>query len=245
MILLVLASVDLLFWSFPWIYLQNASQIMATNPAVLSVIRDPIHRIATSPDLPSANKAMLYRIGNITGYEAFYLAPIAVYTSMSEGQAAADGSRTYIQKWQTPAMSRMGLRYYLASQPVAGYAARSHEGATYIYENRKAQPIVQGAKDWEIRSAERFDVHSGRPGTVVFAQANYPGWKAWVNGIRAPVSDDHGLFPRVEFQGAGPWTIHFIFLPAQWFFGVLVSLASLGLLLMMALKHLQAIREKP
>jgi hypothetical protein len=226
MIFLVLASLDLIFWSFPWIYFQNASQIMTTNPAVLSVIRNPAGRIATSPDLPSANKAMLYRIGNVTGYEAFYLAPIAVYTSMSEGQAAADGSRTYIRKWQTPAMARLGLRYYLASEPVAGYAPRSHEGPTYIYEDRKAQPIVQGAKTWEVRSAERYDAWSDKPGSVVFAQANYPGWKAWVNGTRVPVLDDHGLFPRVELKGSGPWTIHFEFLPGLWFFGVFVSLIS-------------------
>lgn len=245
MIFLALASLDLIFWSFRWIYFQNASQIMATNPAVLSVIRDPAFRIATSPDLPSANKTMLYRMGNITGYEAFYLAPIAVYTSMSEGRAAADGSRTYVSKWQTPEMSRMALRYYLASEPVTGYLPRSHEGPTYIYENRKAQPIVQGARAWEIRSAERYDAWSDKPGSVIFAQANYPGWKAWVNGNRVPVTDDHGLFPKVQLEGTGPWKIHFVFLPGLWFFGVFVSLASLAGMLIIALIHLRTIQEKP
>jgi len=235
-LLLLLTSLDLLVWSIPWIYAQDATQLMATNPTVLKVIRDPSFRIATSPDIPSANKSMVYRIPNVTGYEAFYLAPIAIYTSLSEGEAAADGSRTYIRKWQTPGMSQLSVRYYLATEPVAGHEPRAKEGQTLIYENRDAQPLVQGVKTWRHESAERYDVWTDEPGAVVFSQANYPGWKAWVNGTRASVDDTRGLLPRVRLDGSGPWKVHFVFLPGLWFFGVLVSLISLAGTLMSALK---------
>ena len=103
-----------------------------------------------------------------------------------------------------------------------------------VQENRAARPLVEGVSAWRMRSAERIDARTDAAGTVVFSQANYPGWKAWVDGAPAEVSDEDGLFPSVRVP-RGASSVRFQFAPGAWFLGVFVSLVSLACLLARAL----------
>jgi hypothetical protein len=232
-----LTACDLMWWSLPWIYPEDAGN-MAPNAEIMQIIHDPNYRYATSPDIPTSNKSMLYRISNLAGYEAFYLAPIAIFTRLSEGQPSADGSRIYIQKWDTPAMAHMAVRHYFASEPPRSLAPRHQVGLMYIYENENAMPIVQGAKTWQSLSAERWVATTDAPGRITFAQADYPGWRAWVNGVPKPKSVQLGLFPSVQCGGTRPCTIYFTFQPSSWFLGVWFSLLLLALILVRSLEWL-------
>ena len=212
--LVAAGTADVLLWSLTWIFPQTAANFLASNAPTLQKLRTPGYRFATSPEIASANKAMLYRLPNVTGYEAFYLAPIALYTSRSEGKAAADGSRTYVRNWRTPAMERLAVRYYL-------------EGDGTVLENPRALELVQGSSTWSLSNAERYDVLADAPTDVRFAQARYPGWKLWVDGRRTEMTEESGLFPSVHLDGEGPRRLRFVYLPSLWFLSVAISILSL------------------
>lgn len=236
--LLALAtSADLLLWSAPRIYAQNPLEFLGNNPALHRLLpREPV-RIATSPDLPAANKALLYRQFNATGYEAFYLSPIAYYTARSEGTAAADGSRTYIRRWPTPELSRLGVRYYLTHQELPGLRPALLHRGLLVYEDRRALPMARGAARWSLADPEHWILEPSGNEPVVVAQADYPGWKAFFEGRLLPVSVRDGLFSTMRppvgtaanamAWGAGTSRIHFRFLPELWFVALGLSLGTL------------------
>ena len=221
-----------------------------SDPQAIRLLSSAGQRIATAPEILAPNKSMLYRIPNATGYEAFYLAPIAFYTSASEAAASADGSRTYVRKWLTPLMSRLSVRYYVSSTPVPGAEPVYSRGATYVYENPAAEPLVHGAPAWTMLSPEHWTAQAPAEGTIALSQADYPGWKAWVDGRPQAVVSERGMFPQVRppFGEAAradspvppespPRVVHFRFLPETWFIGVWISLASLAFVLLTALRR--------
>lgn len=224
------AAVELLIWAAVWIYPHRAADYVGANREVAGVLREGGFRIATSPDIPSANKTMLYRIPNATGYEAFYLASAAYYTARSERKAAADGSRTYITRWTTPEMSRWGVRFYLSQGPAAGAKEYRRFGETYIYENKSALPLDRGAKSSERPSPEHWIVGGAKDPAVV-AEAYEPGWRAYSNGRRLRTIAEDGFFLSAPNPGPGA-VVHFIYRPPFFLLGAAVSLmTAFGLLL--------------
>lgn len=243
--LALLAALDLFFWSGPWIYAQNPAQFLSSDPETLKFLRQrPEYRIATSVEIPAPNKAMMHRLYNATGYEAFYLAPIALYTARSEGAPSADGSRTYIRNWLTPEMSKLSVRYYLSPRPIPGRRPVFQKGSTYLYENPKALPLLQGPAQWKILSPEHWVIetkrgsglavrgsltNNHRPPTtdLVVSQAYYPGWAAWTDGkkLGLKIRDNLFLSPEPDARDADR-PVHLRFLPGSWFMGLLLSLGA-------------------
>ena len=232
-ILAAVTALDLMLWTAPWVYAQKPGEALRSDPALIEVLRKSPGRIATAPDIPTADKSRLYRIPNATGYEAFYLADIARYTTWSEGAPAADGSRTYIRKWDTPFMGSLGVRYYISPAPAApvgrGSPSPLRLSQAYLYENPRATPLVRGAGSWAILSPEHWIARGDGPSDVLISQINYPGWKAWVNGRRLRFGSWQGVLPAARVEDRGPWTLHFRFLPWLWFLGAWMSLAALAL----------------
>ena len=83
----------------------------------------------------------------------------------------------------------------------------------------------------------RFDLEVVSPGPALVRISEHfdPGWKAWVNGVSAPVLRTDYLFMGVPV-GAGRQTVRIEYLPGAWPFwlqmawipGLLAALASLG-----------------
>ena len=69
-----------------------------------------------------------------------------------------------------------------------------------------------------------------RPGWVFVSEPYYPGWKSWVEsfGESQPVATTPAMlaFQKV-WVPAGPWTLHFLYDPASWRWGLCLSLVSL------------------
>ncbi|MBI4422717.1 MAG: hypothetical protein HY554_03255 [Elusimicrobia bacterium] len=210
-----------------WVYAQDPGKFLAPQPAIADTLRQAT-RIATAPNILSANKTMLYRARNATGYEAFYPAPIALYTGRSERGPAADGSRTYIENWDSPEMTALGVRYYLTAEKVPCDRPFRRHGEAYLYENPAAGGLVAGAERWSEPKAERVVAEVSRSGPVLVRQAFYPGWRAWGGGGELALRVAEGLFPVAMAPGGGdpPGKVHFVFTPGSWRLGLLLSLVS-------------------
>jgi len=82
------------------------------------------------------------------------------------------------------------------------------------------------------RSAESLSmlVHTDRPGLLVVLENNYPGWRAWDNGLETDIYTANLTF-RAVYLSAGRHRVEFKFVPLSLYIGAAVSLASFALLL--------------
>jgi hypothetical protein len=68
------------------------------------------------------------------------------------------------------------------------------------------------------------------PAYLVFSEVWYPGWRAWVDGVEAPVYEADLAFRAVFLPGAGQHTVTMRFDPAIWKLGLGVTLTTVALL---------------
>lgn len=236
-----LVAVDLAFWSWRWLQPQETRPFLSSNQELISLLRRGGGRVATAPELPAPDKSLLHRLPDASGYEAFYPAPIAFYTARSERGAAADGSRTYIRRWDTPEMSRLAVRYYVSPERLPGQFPAFAAAGAWVYENKAAGPWVEGAALAARPSDEHWTLRLARAGPVRISQAHYPGWTLWSAGRRLPVRLEDGLFPAANPRppGPGPWTLHWRFLPRSFFLGLWLTLAATAAGVLSSLRRLE------
>lgn len=76
-----------------------------------------------------------------------------------------------------------------------------------------------------------LETENPQAGTLITSEADYPGWKALVDGLEHPIKLFDGAFRSLELP-AGRHRIEFLFRPAiLWWCGAVSGLALLGVLL--------------
>jgi hypothetical protein len=141
----------------------------------------------------------------------------------------------------TPDAQRLGWLNvgYVASEydlDAPGLALVAQEGQTRIYENTQVLPRARVNRlDGTLAAAEildyspnRITVQADGPGRLVLAEVDYPGGRARVDGVEAPVLSEGGLLRAVDLS-AGQHRVTFTFRPLS----VAVGLA-LGILTWLA-----------
>jgi hypothetical protein len=74
-----------------------------------------------------------------------------------------------------------------------------------------------------------LDVHLGAGGLLVLGEVTYPGWRVYINGQRAGLSEADGVLRAVALP-AGDWHVEFRFRPVTFYAGAAISaLTVLGL----------------
>jgi len=181
---------------------------------------------------------MLYRLYNVTGYEAFYLAGAALHASRTQKKPSADASRTYIEDFKAPGFKDVSLRFYLNSQ---GLHEVPH-ARPLAYHADTAYLDLQPAEILEMRPERRKLRLPPQPRaspTLIVAQAFYPGWKAWIDGKPSAV-EEHGNFLQkihIEGQDSRRRTLVLRFNPWRWKAAIAFSFICLGAALLWA-RHL-------
>ncbi|MEK7657168.1 MAG: hypothetical protein AAB412_05390, partial [Elusimicrobiota bacterium] len=233
--LLALVCLDLLPGAARFVYAEDPAPFLAPSASFSQALGGRMLRFATEPDAPNADKAMLYRAMNLNGYDAFYLKNYMEYVGVSEGGPAADPSRTYIRRLDTPRMRALGAAYSLSAGgliPVPGALSVGRVVPTgtgvVVYSPR--------AERWIFRDRPGSAPARAGPRTLVFAMPHFPGWKAWINGSRAPIRVEEGLLQAVDLPEAGPWRALFRFEPTAWVWLCLGCAASWGVWLTAVLR---------
>ena len=81
----------------------------------------------------------------------------------------------------------------------------------------------------EVQGRGWYSVSLLREGVAVFPGNYAPGWKAWIDGRRTEVFEAN-LFAKGVLVPAGDHEIVLRYLPASFLWGVVISLASIGLI---------------
>ncbi len=81
------------------------------------------------------------------------------------------------------------------------------------------------------------------PAYLVFSEVWYPGWRAWVNGVEAPIYRANFAFRAVFLPAAGEHIVAMRFDPLTWKLGLGVTLLTLAMLLVRGLGWLRARRR--
>ncbi|MBI5596319.1 MAG: hypothetical protein HY928_09560, partial [Elusimicrobia bacterium] len=180
----------------------------AANRAVAQGLGGRPMRVLTAPELPNADKAMLYRMMNVNGYEAFYPASYAAYAARAEGRPAADPSRVYLSDPRSPELARLGVSAVVPGTDGAPYTMVAGARDIARLEGGGALASVSPRPElWRMRGAGA--------GPLVLSVPGDPGWRAWVDGVPAPVSPFDGLVMSVPVPD-GDFTAAFRYAPALW-----------------------------
>lgn len=102
------------------------------------------------------------------------------------------------------------------------------EGAGPTLEGAASIRRVERGGTWPER--RRFAFEHATPGVLVVADADYPGWRATVNGSAAPIFRVNGMFRGVSVP-AGAVEVEMEFAPASFAFGAAVSALALVVLI--------------
>jgi hypothetical protein len=88
----------------------------------------------------------------------------------------------------------------------------------------------------------RIEAEAGAPTVLMLNDANYPGWRATVNGKPAAILDADYLFRGVILP-AGKSVVEFSYEPASFRLGVVISTGALGVMAAAAILALQRRRR--
>ncbi len=91
-----------------------------------------------------------------------------------------------------------------------------------------------------------IEVDASGPSTLLFLDAFYPGWKAFVDGIETPIARANGAFRGVAVP-EGRHTVRFAYAPASFRIGLVAAAAAVVALLVLALaaRRARAPRSPP
>jgi len=174
-------------------------------------------RVLTAPELANPNKAMLYRMMNVNGYEAFYLKDVPSWAASAEGAAAADASRVYVSKWRSPA----AVRAAVAAVLTPGGFERGAAWPLAVFLDAAGNRVLPDPQLW-LESPERLRVFGKAPAAaarIALSLPRYPGWRASLDGSRAAIAPWDGLFSSVALTSGAPgrpFDLRLEFAPTAW-----------------------------
>jgi hypothetical protein len=170
---------------------------------------------------------------NVNGYEAFFLEAFPAWAAASEGRPAADASRSYLTRHDTPQMARAGVAYKIDAQGVLVPAPGPWTLAAFT----DASGSLAGRMEVALPRPERLLAIGAVPegsSEIAVSVPFYPGWSARIDGRPVPLLKD-GLFSKVALpSGLAPGTsveLRLDFRPRGWTLWALCSVAAwMGLL---------------
>jgi hypothetical protein len=227
-LLILAASAQLLSWAGPFVRGEPVAPYVTPNRRIVERIAGEPLRVLTDPELANPNKTMLYRAMNVNGYEAFYLRGYPAFAARSEGKPAADSSRVYLGRYDTPEMKSVGVAYSLAldarlipnpgALPLA-YIIDAAGRATGL------AVTIPRAERWKVRGRLPVDARA-----LFLSIPNYPGWSARLNGVPVRLEPSgHFLSLPIPYEPGlahAPLSLEVRFTPSHWAWLLALSTAA-------------------
>ena len=177
---------------------------------------------------------------DVAGYNPVHLKAYNRYLLASNGGKRVDRHFEYVLRAPTARLRALGVRYYVSppGQQPRGLPVVYRDRGTVITRDPDALPLARVVRRGSApqparivrRDSDRVEiVTAGGSGTLVLADAAYPGWQVSVDGHRARVKTVDSLFRGVDV-GAGVHRVVWTFRPLSLRVGLSISVLSLLLL---------------
>jgi hypothetical protein len=213
-------------WDARFLKPQDPEPFVAPRREVSEELAGRPQRVLTAPELANPNKAALYRMMNVNGYEAFYLKGVPAWAAAAEGEPAADASRVYVSRWRSGAAVRAGVAARVSSDGV-------EQGPAWplaVFIDAQGRRVTPDPSLW-IETPERWRVRGPAPADadgLALSVPAYPGWRAFLDGARMPLVAWEGPFQALRlptlFPRSSPFEARFEFVPTEW--GLLAALTA-------------------
>src|SRR5208282_4944022 len=69
-------------------------------------------------------------------------------------------------------------------------------------------------------------VKTGLPSFLILSEVNYQGWRAYVDGVEVPIMSAYSVLRAIYIDTPGVHEVSFVYLPASFTIGVIVTLAT-------------------
>lgn len=225
----VAAFAGLAAWDWSFLRPEDAALYLAPRAETAERVGGlRTHRVITDPELANPNKLSMYRVRNVNGYEAFYLAGVPSWAAAAEGAPAADASRVFISRWPSERLARAGV--WLRLHPDGWSEDKGvWPAAFFLDENGRRAGDMKSSMErpgrWRVRGVVP-------PGAELLALSEplYPGWSVRLNGAPGALAPWDGLFmgarlPEALAPGTG-LAATFDFVPTHWLSLLLISGAA-------------------
>ncbi len=186
------AFLPLAAWDARFLRPQDPSSFLAPREEIAEKFAGRPMRVLTDPELANPNKAALYRMMNVNGYEAFYPKGVPAWAASADGAPAADASRVYVSRWRSEAAVRAGVAARLSPQGI-------EQGPAWplaIFVDADGRRVTPDPRVW-LERPERWKVW-GRPpssaAAIALSLPYYPGWRARLDGAPAALARWDGMF---------------------------------------------------
>jgi Bacterial membrane protein YfhO len=174
---------------------------------------------------------------DVAGYNPVHLKTYNRYLLASNGGKEVDRHFEYVVRAPTSRLRALGVRYYVSppGQQPKGLPVVYRDRGTVITRDPDALPLArivrQGSSPQPAnivrRDPDRVDiVTGGAAGTLVLADAAYPGWHVSVDGHAARARTIDSLFRGVDV-GAGVHRVVWTFRPLTLRIGLWISILTL------------------
>ena len=253
--LLALCLLDLCCVDLSLFTIRPAKTVLAESEQVANYLSQQpgdFRIYSPSYNLPQQTSAR-YGLELASGVDPLQLQTYANYMEIASGvpndsysvvlPPMVDDSKTSDDTY-TPDAKLLGLLnvgYILTVHPLRadGFEWLAAYDDVILYKNRYVLPRTWVESAGEItpavvtaRTPNFIRVKASGPGLLSLAEISYPGWKAWVDGRPAAVTDSAGLL-RSVWLGSGDHEVVFRYLPNALFYGF--GLMVLGILLTIAI----------
>ena len=186
-----------------------------------------LSRDRLDPTLAAGKFELVRRVGGVYVYENTAALPRAW---IADGRVVADSEQAYEALASTGGEGLAETAVVVEggqAGPRAGERIRSSEGGVRVLEHGPNRLLLE--TEPECR------------GLLVVSEVFYPGWEAYVDGRRTEILRTNFLFRGVLLEG-GQHVVEFRFRPRSVYYGIAVSAAVAGLLLLYAAAL--AVRER-
>jgi len=202
---------------------------------------DPgMYRVLARPkDLIPPNSGDVFQLSAVLGYRSSML--IAYFDLLNTDWSLS-----------SKALDQVGARYVVTDKPTEGLTFLSSLNGLLLYERPTARPVFRwsgssaqtasgtiGLVTWQ-RNGVNLEVATNQPLKLTFAESNYPGWHARINGIATAIDASWPHFMSVTVP-SGTSTVQWSYHP--WWLIPGVCCWSLGAVIL-AVMTLYALRER-
>lgn len=202
---------ELALWDSAFLRSSDARPFTKASPNVAARFAGRPSRMITDPDLANPNKAIVYRMRNANGYEAFYPGSAAIWAAQAEGEPAADPSWVLVSRWKSEAAARAGVSGLLSKRGIEERTDAWPLAAFIDEQGRRVtpDPILQ------IDRPERWRIAGPIPKNAVavaLSETRWPGWRvssgplaSWGPAFYAAALPPGSSSIDLAFEFSPPW----------------------------------------